>query len=226
MVGRSELLDLLAKRILAVGSEGPTKVAIDGMDAAGKTTLADELAAHPALQSSGREMIRASIDGFHRPRAQRYRRGADSAEGYYLDSFDNAALEERLLKPLGPGGSRVYTGAIFDFKKDQPVDATPLKAREDAVLLLRRGLPPAARTPCVLGPEDLSPRSLRDRPPQGLPQGPRISERPREDSPPLQEPVPRRQPAVYRRREGRGGRGHSRRQRRLRPPHSPPGPPS
>jgi hypothetical protein len=39
------------------------RVAIDGVDGVGKTTLADELVA--PLQLLGRDVIRASIDGFH-----------------------------------------------------------------------------------------------------------------------------------------------------------------
>jgi uridine kinase len=39
----------------------PTRVAIDGVDAAGKTTLDDELA--EVLRERGRGVIRASIDG-------------------------------------------------------------------------------------------------------------------------------------------------------------------
>jgi uridine kinase len=54
-------------------------VAIDGPDTAGKTTLADELA--DALLGRGREVVRASIDDFLRPRDERHRRGPDSPEG-------------------------------------------------------------------------------------------------------------------------------------------------
>jgi uridine kinase len=52
-------------------------VGIDGPDAAGKTMLADQLAA--ALQSNA---VRASIDGFHNPISVRQRRGRFSPEGY------------------------------------------------------------------------------------------------------------------------------------------------
>src|ERR671937_1286035 len=69
----------LANRIEPVRRPNPVRVAIDGVDAAGKTTLADELA--PVLRRRGREVVRASIDGFHRPRAERYRRGELSPEG-------------------------------------------------------------------------------------------------------------------------------------------------
>jgi uridine kinase len=111
----------------------PVRVAIDGPDAAGKTTLADELAA--VLRARGREVIRASVDGFHRPRADRYRLGADSPEGYYRDSFDHEALRAELLDPLGPEGNREYRTAVFDFRTDSPRTEARTRAAADAVLL-------------------------------------------------------------------------------------------
>ena len=131
---RQELLEALAARIVAVPAEHPLRVAVDGIDAAGKTTLADELVA--PLRARGRPVIRASLDGFHRPRARRYRRGATSPEGYYLDSFDMDALREALLLPLGPGGSRHYRRAAFDFRTDRPVRAPLGEAPSDAVLVV------------------------------------------------------------------------------------------
>ena len=95
--------------------------------------LADELAT--AVGRGGREVIRASIDGFHRPHARRYRLGADSPEGYYLDSFDTDALRRELLDPLGPGGSRLYRRAVFDFRADGAVEAPAERAADDALLL-------------------------------------------------------------------------------------------
>ena len=83
---RQHVLDQLAERIRRLPDTHPVRVAVDGIDAAGKTTLADELV--PLLETRGRPVIRASLDGFHRPRSARYQRGADSAEGYYLDAFD------------------------------------------------------------------------------------------------------------------------------------------
>ena len=103
------------------------------MDGAGKTSLADELV--DPLASLGRPVIRASIDRFHRRRAERYRRGEDSAEGYYRDSFDNTALVTALLRPLGPGGNRRFRTAIFDHRDDRPIRQALRTADPAAVLL-------------------------------------------------------------------------------------------
>jgi uridine kinase len=124
----------LASAIAAVPVSHPTRVAIDGVDGVGKTRLADELVA--PLAATGRQVIRASVDGFHRPRAGRYQRGRDSPQGYFLDSFDYSALIRELLAPLGPGGSRRIRTAVFDHRIDQPVDVEPQTAAENAVLLV------------------------------------------------------------------------------------------
>lgn len=131
---RPELIRSLAAAIAALHRPHPVRVAVDGVDAAGKTTLADELA--PAIEALGRVVIRASVDGFHNPAAVRRRRGAMSPEGYYYDSFNHDALIENLLGPLGPGGSLAFRRAVFDFRSDRPVETPPERAQPDAVLLL------------------------------------------------------------------------------------------
>ncbi len=130
---RTALIEELVQRILAVERSHPVRVGIDGVDAAGKTTLADELVA--PLGAAGRPVVRAGIDSFHHPSQVRYRRGRDSPEGYLLDSFDHDALVTRLLAPLGPGGDRRFRTASFDYRRDAPVDEPARIASDDAVLL-------------------------------------------------------------------------------------------
>lgn len=128
-----KLLDELATRIVAVRLSHPTRVAIDGVDAAGKTTLANELLA--LVEKQGRPVIRASIDGFHNPAAIRHRQGKTSPEGYYYDSFNYPALINQLLIPLGPGGTMQYRSTVFDFKTDSEIHAELITATPEAVLL-------------------------------------------------------------------------------------------
>jgi uridine kinase len=130
---RDELLTSLAKAIGSVTIAHPTRVAIDGPPAAGKTTLADELAV--VLRAQGREVIRATIEGFLTHRSQRYRRGEDSAEGCYHDSFDFDALHRVLLDPLGPGGDRSLQQAVYDKSTDTVLSQPATTATADAVLL-------------------------------------------------------------------------------------------
>lgn len=130
---RITLLEELASRLVAIELAHPLRVAIDGVDAAGKTTLADELA--DVVEQLGRSVIRASIDGFHNPAAIRRQRGPLSPEGYFEDSFNYDALLKALLLPLGPMGSLSFSRAVFDFRTDQPVAAPVEHAVSNAILL-------------------------------------------------------------------------------------------
>lgn len=133
-MARQQILAQLTEEIIAVQHAHPLRVAIDGVDAAGKTTLANEL--KPLLEAHGQTVIRASIDDFQRPRAARYRQGPDSPQGYYEDAFDYAALRETLLLPLGPAGNRRYRRAVFDLRNDAPLATEEEQSPLDAVLLL------------------------------------------------------------------------------------------
>jgi len=130
---RDDAIAELALAIESVSCAHPLRVAIDGVGASGKTSLADELAAR--LATSSREVIRSGVDGFHNPPAIRYRRGADSPEGYYEDSFDREAIWRCLVGPLGEGGDRIYRSAVYDFRSEQEVEEPPRVASENAVLL-------------------------------------------------------------------------------------------
>jgi uridine kinase len=105
-------------------------VAVDGPDAAGKTTLADAIA-----RQVTRAAVRVSIDDWHNSRIVRARRGDESPVGYYLDSFDYAALAAHLLDPFRDGVTSVQR-ARFDFKTDAPAAAVTQVRSPTAVLVL------------------------------------------------------------------------------------------
>lgn len=91
---RAALLEELATR-----SAGARRIAVDGPDAAGKTTLADELA--DVLTQRGEEVARVTIDDFLLPADVRYRLGWESPEGYYRDSFDHRRFSRAVLAAAG-----------------------------------------------------------------------------------------------------------------------------
>ena len=128
------VLDNLAAKIGDISLGRPMRIAIDGRTAAGKTTLSDELA--ELIGNRGSHVIRTSIDGFHRPKAERYARGRYSAEGYYYDARDLHAVMNLLLIPLGPRGNRVYRTASFDLTNDRTIAQEPKQAPADAVLIV------------------------------------------------------------------------------------------
>jgi uridine kinase len=130
---RDEILRRLADAIGSVTVTHPTRVAVDGPPAAGKTILADELAV--ILCEQGRDVIRATIDDFLVPRARRYMRGEYSAEGCYLDAHDHDALNRVLLDPLGPDGDRRFQYAVYDRTADTVLSPPVTTAPADAVLI-------------------------------------------------------------------------------------------
>jgi len=134
-VSRDSVLAAVCDAILALPPGAPAAVAVDGPDAAGKTTLADALVA--PLETRGAAVVRASIDDFERPRAERYARGRFSAKGYYRDSFDFAALRELLLDPLKSGVSPALVRTrAFDLVADEPVAARPVAVPARGVVIV------------------------------------------------------------------------------------------
>ncbi|MGB7051468.1 MAG: hypothetical protein WBG41_07870 [Acidimicrobiales bacterium] len=131
---RAAAIRRLAVSILTVNSGHPTRVAVDGITAAGKSTLVAEVGV--VVDQIGRPVIALSMDDFHRPRADRYRRGRRSAVGYYEDAYDFAAFVDHVLVPLGPGGNRRYRRRVHDLDTDEVVDDEPMEAKGDAVVLV------------------------------------------------------------------------------------------
>jgi len=133
IMNRKEAVSELADYIAAISIDHPVRVGIDGVDCAGKTSLAKELAEQ--LRSTGREVISASIDGFHNSQTLRYRQGRSSPRGYYEDSFNSDAVVSCILNPLGPSGNRLYRTALFNYRTDQPVDNPVRIAGDNAILV-------------------------------------------------------------------------------------------
>jgi uridine kinase len=107
---REKVLREIAARVAVLRVDHPTRVAIDGVTASGKTALADELA---ALLREDRTVVRLSMDDYHRNEVERHRRGRYSPEGYYHDAFDYP----RFLVPLSnlaiPTDAIVLVDGVF-----------------------------------------------------------------------------------------------------------------
>lgn len=105
-------------------------VAVDGPDAAGKTTFARRL-----VRLVRRPVVLASVDDWHHPRAVRVRRGALSPEGYYRDAFDFQGLTAQLLEPFA-GGAPLVRLKAFDHLTDTPLPMEPVDVAAEAVLVV------------------------------------------------------------------------------------------
>ncbi len=130
---KTKIFELLKEKIQTIKCSHPIRIGIDGVDAAGKTIFADDFAKF--LQKTGKQIIRASIDGFHNPKEIRYQKGQDSPEGYYFDSFNNQAIIDLLLKPIGPNGSLKFRKSIFNYMNNSEVESPIDVAQEDAILI-------------------------------------------------------------------------------------------
>jgi uridine kinase len=120
----------LAERIGALLPQQRIAVAVDGVDGAGKTVLAGELA---ALIEPRRHVVRVSIDGFHRSREARYRNGT-GPESFYRDSYDYDAFRQVVIDPFRSGAP--VTAAVHDVEADLAVAPAPVPVRPDTVLLV------------------------------------------------------------------------------------------
>lgn len=113
------------------------RVAVDGVDGAGKTVFAEELA--DVLRRQGVVVLCASVDGFHNPAEVRHRRGRGSPDGFFLDSYDYGALQRLLLAPLADGGDRRVVRRFYDVHAEQPV-APIVECADDVEVLVLDGI--------------------------------------------------------------------------------------
>ena len=89
---------LLIRAVARAVTEGGVRtVGIDGVDGSGKTTFADELVAE--LRSRSCAIERLNTHNFLNPPEVRHRLGRDSAEGFWLDSYDLRALASDVARP-------------------------------------------------------------------------------------------------------------------------------
>jgi len=114
-LSRSDMMLLLAGEMLQLGP-GRRLIAIDGVDGSGKSTFARDLI--PALK--GRPVVTVHVDDFLNAPEIRHRRGRDSAEGFWLDTYDYQALEENVLEPLSGSGHGLYTPKLSPEHSDRP----------------------------------------------------------------------------------------------------------
>ena len=134
---RTTLLRGLRDEVRRTYRAGRVILGVDGLDGSGKSTFADAFA--DVFAEDGASVFRASMDGFHRPRAERYARGRDSPQGFYLDSYDEATFRRVLVDPFRDGATMPSTGfqlAAWDVDRDVPAEARWVTGPEDAVLIV------------------------------------------------------------------------------------------
>jgi uridine kinase len=132
---RPELIEQLTATLIGLDASRPALVAVDGRSAAGKSTLADELA--QSVAARGRPALRSSIDDFHPP-GHKYRsrdRGYTPAS-YYAEGYDYALFRTAVLDPARPGGSRRCRLAGWDSLNDRALPERWTEVAPGAILLV------------------------------------------------------------------------------------------
>jgi uridine kinase len=124
----------IVERILTLERAHPIRVGIDGFCAAGKTTLASQLA--DELRARQRAVIRACGDDFQNPPQIRWQLGDHAPEGFFRDTTDFGALRAELLEPLGPDGSLKYRTSVYDVHASRPNVSPKIRAKGTEILVL------------------------------------------------------------------------------------------
>lgn len=131
---RRDTMRALAEELVQHYPRGRIVVGVDGASGAGKTVFADDLATE--LRALGHDVFRASMDDFHRPRAERYARGRESARGFYEDSYDEVSFRRVLLGPFRLAGSTGFATRFFDLERDLPFESKWETGPADAILIV------------------------------------------------------------------------------------------
>jgi uridine kinase len=126
---RTAVLRRLTQMIIEIERPHPVRVGVDGFSAAGKSTLANELAA--MVVDHGRTCLRADLDDFKRSRAER----PPGPDGFYRGAYDLDAIRTLLLSPLGPDGDRQVRLRFFDQRNQTPFPVEVQPVPTDAVLI-------------------------------------------------------------------------------------------
>jgi uridine kinase len=129
---RDEVLGRLAEAVGSVTLAHPRRVAIDGPPAAGKTTLAHELAG--VLRTQGRDVIRATIDDFLFPPGTTLCTRRVLGRRLLLRHPRLHALSRVLLDPLGRAETAA-SYAVYDRTADTALSPLVTTAPADAVLV-------------------------------------------------------------------------------------------
>ena len=81
-------------------------------------------------------MLIVHVDDFLNLQEVRHRRGRTSPVGFWLDTYDYAALDENVLIPLGKGGDGLFRPAVTDARRNVRLDLDKRLAPESALVLV------------------------------------------------------------------------------------------
>jgi len=128
---RESVVSELFAALQTVRPSAAAMIALDGFDGVGKSQLARELLGRAGPRT--RPVISVSIDGFHRPKAER-RAAGRGPEGFYRGSYRYDAFRALVVHAVRAG--RPIVPAIWDVDLDQAVHVDRVAVPSDAIVLV------------------------------------------------------------------------------------------
>jgi len=132
---RNELLNTLIYQInlSRQNHKIPFKVAIDGVDGAGKSFLAREL--YNLMRKDKYPVILASLDFFHKSKIRKFTLNNKSPEDYYNNFFDYDKLLEYLIMPAMKSEEIEIRTAFYNYKTKSIINQKPQKITSDSIII-------------------------------------------------------------------------------------------
>lgn len=91
-------------------------IAIDGIDASGKTHFSEKL--KNEFEKLNQKVCLVHLDNFHNPQVIRYKQGKESGIGFYEDSYNYDVLINKAIRPFKKNDNRIRI-KHFNLKEDK-----------------------------------------------------------------------------------------------------------
>jgi uridine kinase len=130
-MNKIDLIEYLENKILEINKKRVI-IAIDGIDASGKSSLSKEITLK--LQNKLYNVQLIHIDDFHLPKKIRYSKGKDSPEGFYFDSYDYQTIISKLIIPF-LNEEEIILIKSFDLENDKE-NIVETKIEENTILIV------------------------------------------------------------------------------------------
>lgn len=132
---RQDLISSIASHLSS--QQNLAVIAITGLDASGKTSIADELAQQ--IRSTARPVVKISIDDFYNPR-RLWQTTHEPAQAWYKNGYNYADFIQDVMIPLRNARKNATSAKIplkiFDRVKDEPLPKEMVEVPARALVIV------------------------------------------------------------------------------------------